>query len=282
MSQAAPSSSTAFDANERTAWAGRGDAYAASFGRLCARPVGELLDAAGVAAGSRVLDVGTGPGTVAAAAGARGAEVTAVDAEPSMLELARRHAPQACAVLATLPELPFPDGEFDAVVANFVLNHVGRPLLALAELRRVLRPGGRLALTIWSGSPAPGQTLVPRALQAAGAVRPPHLGPLDPADDFPRTTDGLAGLLTAAGLREADCRTLDFDHATTVDEWWSGPASGVATVGQTLLAQSPEVRAAARSHYERLATEYRTGPDGTNSPDALLLPHSALLATAVR
>ncbi|WP_033223385.1 class I SAM-dependent methyltransferase [Kitasatospora phosalacinea] len=270
---------TVFDANERAAWAGRGAAYAASFGRLCARPVGELLDAAGVSAGSRVLDVGTGPGTVAAGAAARGARVTAVDAEPSMLELARRNAPQARAVLATLPGLPFEDGEFDAVVANFVLNHVGRPLIALAELRRVLRPGGRIALTIWSGSPAPGQTLVPRALQAAGAVRPPHLGPLDPADDFPRTADGLAGLLDAAGLREVHCRTVDFDHATTVDEWWSGPASGVATIGLTLLAQPPEIRAAAREHYERLAGEFRTGPAGT---DGLLLPHRALLAGAVR
>ncbi|MGW4697592.1 class I SAM-dependent methyltransferase [Kitasatospora cineracea] len=278
MPQSAPPT-TAFDANERTAWAGHGAVYAASFGRLCARPAGRLLDAAGVSAHHRVLDVGTGPGTVAAAAVARGALVTAVDAEPSMLELVRRNVPQARCGLATLPELPFPDGEFDAVVANFVLNHVGRPLLALAEMRRVLRPGGRLAVTIWSGSPAPGQTLLPRALQAAGAVRPPHLGPLDPADDFTRTPEGLAGLLTAAGLRDAHGRTLDFDHATTLDEWWSGPAAGVATVGLTLLAQPPAVRAEARRHYERLAEEYRTDPA---RPDALLLPHRALLASATR
>ncbi|WP_282203769.1 class I SAM-dependent methyltransferase [Kitasatospora fiedleri] len=270
---------TAFDANERTAWAGHGAVYAASFGRLCARPVERLLDAAGVSARDRVLDVGTGPGTVAAAAVARGALVTAVDAEPSMLALVRRDVPQARSELATLPELPFPEGEFHAVVANFVLNHVGRPLLALAELRRVLRPGGRLALTIWSGSPAPGQTLIPRALQAAGAARPAHLGPLDPADDFDRTPDGLAGLLTSAGLREAHGSTVDFDHATTLDEWWSGPAAGVATIGLTLLAQPPAVREAARRHYERLAEEYRTDPA---APDALLLPHRALLASAVR
>ncbi|MFD8599951.1 class I SAM-dependent methyltransferase [Kitasatospora sp. NPDC059646] len=267
---------TPFDANERTAWAGRADAYAATFGRLCAHTVPELLDAAGVFTGTRLLDVGTGPGTVAAAACDRGAEVHAVDAEPSMVELARRTAPAAHVELAALPELPFPDARFDAVVANFVLNHVGRPLLALAELRRVLRPGGRLALTIWSGTPGAGQALIPQALQAAGAVRPPHLGPLDPADDFPRTPDGLAALLGTAGLRDANCRTLHWDHRATADAWWSGPASGVATIGLTLLAQTPRVRAEARRHYDRLAAAFRT-PAGT-----LALPHSALLATATR
>ncbi|KDN81330.1 class I SAM-dependent methyltransferase [Kitasatospora cheerisanensis] len=274
MTPTAPT--TPFDANERTAWAGRAEDYAATFGRLCAHTVPELLDAAEVFGGTRLLDVGTGPGTVAAAACDLGADVHAVDAEPSMVDLARRAAPSARVELAVLPELPFPDAGFDVVVANFVLNHVGRPLLALAELRRVLRPGGRLALTIWSGTPGAGQALIPSALQAAGAVRPPHLGPLDPADDFPRTPDGLAALLTTAGLQSATCRTVTWDHHATADTWWSGPASGVATIGLTLLAQTPAIQSEARRHYDRLATAFHT-PNGT-----LALPHTALLATATR
>ena len=63
---------TAFDAGERRAWAGRAEAYAGSFAKLCAYPVPQLLDAAGVKAWVRVLDVGTGSGTVAAAAVERG------------------------------------------------------------------------------------------------------------------------------------------------------------------------------------------------------------------
>ncbi|MGW4805879.1 hypothetical protein ACWEO5_17345, partial [Kitasatospora sp. NPDC004272] len=74
----------AFDALERRIWSGRAAAYAASFARLCAHPVPALLDAAAVGPGRAVLDVGTGTGTAAAAACARGARVTAVDAEPSM------------------------------------------------------------------------------------------------------------------------------------------------------------------------------------------------------
>ncbi|MFG3602898.1 hypothetical protein [Micromonospora chersina] len=77
---AAATIDTDFDAHERSRWAGRAEAYARSFGRLCAYPAETLLDAAAVRAGRRLIDVGTGPGTVAAAAPARGAEVAAVDA----------------------------------------------------------------------------------------------------------------------------------------------------------------------------------------------------------
>ncbi|MEV0808739.1 hypothetical protein [Micromonospora sp. NPDC050200] len=68
---------TSFDDHERERWAGRGAAYERSFGRLCAYRAGVLLDGAGAGAGMRVLDVGTGRGTVAALAAGRGAEVGA-------------------------------------------------------------------------------------------------------------------------------------------------------------------------------------------------------------
>jgi ribosomal protein L11 methylase PrmA len=75
-----------FDSYARGLWAGRADAYEHGFARLTVHAVGALLDAAGVGTGTRVLDVGTGPGVVAGAAVARGARVTAVDAGPSMAE----------------------------------------------------------------------------------------------------------------------------------------------------------------------------------------------------
>nr|WP_203606277.1 class I SAM-dependent methyltransferase [Streptomyces sp. SID11385] len=254
-------------------WAGRGEAYAASFAKLCAYPVAHLLDAAGVGAGTCLLDVGTGPGTVAAAALARGARVTAVDPEPSMLTLAARTAPEAEVRAATLPELPFENGEFGAVVANFVLNHVGRPRAALAELCRVVRPGGRVAVTIWAKPPAPGQALLGRALAAGGAVRPPYLpaGP-DPDEDFPRDEAGLGTLLAAAGLTDAACATLRWDHRASPEEWWSAPAAGVAGSGRLVRAQTPGVRAGIKRHFDMLSKEF-TDPDGL-----LRLPHAALLA----
>jgi 2-polyprenyl-3-methyl-5-hydroxy-6-metoxy-1,4-benzoquinol methylase len=263
---------TAFDQAERRAWSGRAAPYARSFARVCAYTVPFVLDAASINAGMRVLDVGTGTGAVAAAATARGAEITAVDAEPSMLRLAAQAAPGARLCAGALPGLPFADGTFTAVVGNFVLNHVGQPRVALAEMRRVAAPGGHVAVTIWSGSPAAGQVLLGQAMQAAEVVRPVHLPTLTAADDFPRTEAGLAELLRGAGFSEVSCSTLHWEHCTDREEWWSGPAAGVATVGQILTSQPHETITKVRRHYMQLSEQFVT-PDGR-----LALPHTALLA----
>ncbi|MEU0763177.1 class I SAM-dependent methyltransferase [Streptomyces microflavus] len=140
-----PDVPTPFDRAERRIWSGRAEACA----RTYAHPVEALLDAAGVGPGARILDVGCGSGTVSAAAAARGADVYAADAEPGMVEATRRAVPGAGVRVARLPELPYEDSNFDAVLANFALNHVGRPLTARTGLRRITRPGGRGAVTIW-------------------------------------------------------------------------------------------------------------------------------------
>ncbi|MYS20549.1 Ubiquinone/menaquinone biosynthesis C-methylase UbiE [Streptomyces sp. DvalAA-14] len=275
---------TIFDAFERRAWSGQAEAYGRTYGLLCGHTAPRLLDAAGVeaaagvggGAGIRVLDVGTGTGTVAAAASARGAEVIAVDAEPSMVAAAARAVPAAEVRLAALPHLPFPDAHVDAVVGNFVLNHVGKPRAALGELRRVVRPGGRVALTVWPSPPSPGQALLGRAVQAAGVARPADAPMLDPLDDFPRTEDGLVGLLAAAGFTGAVAETLAWEHRVHPDVWWAGPAAGIASLGQLLAAQSPEVVAGVRRQYELLAREFAL-PDGR-----LALPHTAVLVAAAR
>ncbi|MGW2516497.1 class I SAM-dependent methyltransferase [Streptomyces sp. NPDC001617] len=261
----------AFDAAEREMWGGRAEAYAGSFARLCAHPVGALLDAGGVAVGARVLDVGTGTGAVALAALERGARVVGVDADEGMVRVARGHGVDAS--VAVLPELPFPGGEFDAVLANFVLNHVGRPRAALAESRRVLRSGGRVAVTVWGGGPNVGMELLGRACEAAGAVAPDYLPRLDPGEDFERTADGLAGLLAEAGFREVRCREVRWEHRAGVDEWWSGAAAGIGNVGRVVGSQSPETVVRIRREYERLGTELL---DGTGR---LVLPCTALLAS---
>ncbi|KIF66641.1 methyltransferase type 11 [Streptomyces sp. AcH 505] len=263
---------TIFDEQERRIWAGRADAYAGSFAALCAHPVPQLLDAAGAGAGSRLLDAGTGTGTVAAAAVERGARVTAVDADPGMAARTAADVPAADVRVAALPVLPFPDGEFDATIANFVLNHVGRPRAALAELRRVTRPGGRIAVTIWPAQAAPGQTLLPRAVEAAGVVRPGDLASLAADEEFPRTAQGLADLAREAGLSEVSCTSLDWDHQVAAEVWWSGPAAGVATIGHIVTRQDPQTVAEIKRQFARLSVPFG-GPDGV-----LRLPHTALLA----
>lgn len=139
---------TDFDAQERRIWAGQATDYSKSYAQVCAGSVIHLIDSANVRSGIRVLDVGTGSGTAAAAAAAVGAKVTAADADRDMVALAASLVPAVEFRVATLPALPFKDGQFDVVLANFVLNHVGQPRVALAELRRVAAPGGHVAVTI--------------------------------------------------------------------------------------------------------------------------------------
>ncbi|MEU6576169.1 methyltransferase domain-containing protein [Streptomyces sp. NPDC046805] len=255
-------------------WRGRAEAYGTSFARLCAHPVEALLDAAGVTAGARVLDAGTGTGTAALAARARGARVRAVDADAGMVAAARARG--VAVQVGVLPDLPFPDGEFDVVVGNFVLNHVGRPRAALAGIRRVLRPGGRVAVTTWGARRGAGQELLGRACAAAGAVPPSYLPRLDPGEEWARTPEGLAGLLAEVGLREVVVREVAWDHRTTLEEWWGGAVGGVAAIGLVVAAQDAETVVRIKGEYERLSRGF--GDD--SGEGRLALPHVALLASA--
>src|SRR5689334_24121199 len=109
-----------------------------------ARPA--MLALAGDVAGRRILDAGCGSGPLLAALRDRGAIVTGFDKSAGMVELARqRLGDDAELLVAELGSpLPFPDGTFDDVTASLVLHYLEDWSPALAELRRVLRPGGRL------------------------------------------------------------------------------------------------------------------------------------------
>lgn len=109
-----------------------------------------MIRLAGGVAGRRVLDAGCGSGPLSAALRARGAIVTGVDASPAMLELAReRLGGSADLYVADLSKpLPFADGSFDDVVSSLVLHYLEDWSAPLAELRRVLKPGGRLILSV--------------------------------------------------------------------------------------------------------------------------------------
>ncbi|MGH3537924.1 MAG: class I SAM-dependent methyltransferase [Pseudonocardiaceae bacterium] len=110
-----------------------------------------LIDAVVPKPGDRVLDVAAGTGNVAIRAAARGAQVTACDLAPRMVQLGRaRTGPGVTWVEADVEELPLPDATVDVALSAFGLIFAPRPEVALAQLRRVLVPGGRLALTAWT------------------------------------------------------------------------------------------------------------------------------------
>ncbi|MEU3987700.1 methyltransferase domain-containing protein [Streptomyces platensis] len=109
-----------------------------------------MLALAGDVAGRRILDAGCGSGPLSAALRDRGADVTGIDASAGMLALARRRLGDDAAlrVVDLSDPLPFADGAFDDVVASLVLHYLEDWGPTLAEMRRVLKPGGRLILSV--------------------------------------------------------------------------------------------------------------------------------------
>ncbi len=109
-----------------------------------------VLDRAGVGANTRVLDAGCGAGGASLLARDRGAIVTGCDASDAMLVLARRRLPEVNFRLAELENLPFPDESFDVVLAINSLQFTQDPGRAAQEFIRVSKPGGRIAVVVWS------------------------------------------------------------------------------------------------------------------------------------
>lgn len=128
-------------------------AYSASnennlFNAYYERP--EMTRLAGDVAGLEVLDAGCGSGPLTEVLRAKGAVVAGFDLSPAMVELARKRLGEDADLrVGDLgAPLPYPDDKFDLVVASLALHYVEDWASALAELRRVLKPGGRLTVSI--------------------------------------------------------------------------------------------------------------------------------------
>ena len=146
-------------------------------------PVGRLLlDRIDLAPGMDVVDVGTGSGgTVAIPAAQRGARVVGVDLTPELLEHARRRAAAAGVeidwVEADAQSLPFADASFDRVLSTFGAMFAPDHARAAAELVRVCRPGGLVAMATWANDGFPGALfkLTGSFLPPPPGVQPPPL-----------------------------------------------------------------------------------------------------------
>jgi SAM-dependent methyltransferase len=187
-----------------------------------------------------------------------------------MVDQARRRHPGVDVDIADAADLPIPDATIDAITLGFCLHHTGDPTAVLAEARRVLRPGGRLALAVW----APNAELEAfgLGLSAVNEVLPPDDEPPAQPTTLGETPDEHADLLSNAGFIHPTARKLAL-------RW---PVSSGAALFDLfdrfigLHEQTDHVRQQIRTRIDRLVAE-RTDADGIAR-----LPNPAIVAAAGR
>ena len=265
----------AFHAFEQAGWQRAAAHYPSTFGALTQLAAQPLLDAAHVSAGTRMLDVASGPGYVAAAAAARGARVVGIDFSAAMVDEARRRYPDGVFLEGDAQDLPERDATFDAVVMSFGLLHLERPDTAIAEAHRVLVPGGRYAFTVWD---APERTrgfgIVLEALKEHGRMDvglpegPPFFRFADPAE--------CTRTLEAAGFSAIEIRVLPLVwRVAAPDDVFAAALDGGVRTSAVMQAQTPDALAAVRRAIHAGVERHRAG-------DAYELPMPVVLAAATK
>lgn len=234
-----------------------------------------LLELAPTHAGEMVLDVATGPGTIArqaaAMAGPNG-RVTGVDFSGAMLAVGRawpaepRSAPIEY-LEASASAMPLPDASFDVAYCQQGMQHMADPLAALAEMRRLLKPGGRLGIALWVKSPfGLFRNVVADLGLPGGGTHPSNFGSI---------ADELANTLRQAGFDEVQVHARELVAVLDGGIPQALRVAGGTSAGPVLAAlpeaQREEVRQALARALEPLV-----------SGGAVHLPSSANIAIARR
>jgi SAM-dependent methyltransferase len=216
-------------------------AYQQFMGRYSDALAPRFADAAGVEPGQRVLDVGCGAGALTAVlAGTVGADhVAGVDPSEPFVAAARRRVPGADLRVAPAESLPFEDGVFDAALSQLVFHFVDDPPRAVAEMRRVTRPGGHVAACVWDMTG--GMSMLRSYWDAAREV---DASAPDEIERFGGRQGQLAALWREAGLRDVvdDELTVAASYRD-FDELWAAFLGGVGPVGVHVASLDDATRA---------------------------------------
>ena len=257
------------------------DAGAEAYDRLTGRwsrlYAAAVLDAVGASPGASILDLATGTGDAAQLASLRVQPegfVIGVDISVPMLRVActKPHASNLDFMAADAMKLPFRDGAFDAIICQFGLMFFPDRRAALAEIRRSLRAGGRVALTVWdTADRAPFAGIMARALgEELPSARDELLLPFALADAVE-----LGRLVESAGFHDirVDVESRLAHFASAVD-FLEPYERGGGRLGQAYLQLAPDVREAVRQRVVRQLAGFRQG-------DRITMEIVALLASGV-
>ena len=229
------------------------DAYTRFMGRYSEPLAERFADLAGVRSGQRALDVGCGPGALTAELSGRlgAGEVCAVDPSESFAVAAGERLPGVAVSVATAERLPFPDGAFDAVLAQLVVHFMADPVAGLREMGRVTRRGGVVGACVWDHGGGCGP-LTPfwRAVRE-----------LDPSaadeSELPGVGEGqLAALFGQAGLDGTDATTLTVRASyAAFGQWWQPFTLGVGPAGDYVVSLTARRRRLLRERCRELLGE---------------------------
>jgi len=233
------------------------EAYEQLMGRWSRRLAPLLIEFAEVREGDRVLDVGSGTGSLALAVNAaRASEVIGIDPSAAFVEHARTRTadPRVRFDVGDAQMLAYPDASFDKCLALLVMNFIPDARKAVAEMRRVTRPGGRVAAAVWDYGD--GMTMLRAFWDAAVA--------LDPAAEprheryMPYCRKGQLSLLwTETGFREVQETSLTISlEFASFDDFWSPFRGGQGSSGAYLTSLPPERR---RALHARLLKDLSNG-----------------------
>jgi ubiquinone/menaquinone biosynthesis C-methylase UbiE len=215
-----------------------------------------FADAAGVTAGQRVLDVGCGPGGLTAVLVHRvGADhVAAIDPSPPFVAACRERHPGVAVRQGVAEHLPYGDDTYDASLASLVVGFMSDPVAGVGQMRRVTRPGGRVALSFWSVEEMP---LLSTFWRGVAAALGPDAG--GEADRTGRREGDLGRLLREVGATDIDeSRLACTGSYADFEDWWSSFTGGAGPVGAFQQSLGPEQRERVRAACDALLDHPRS------------------------
>ncbi len=202
--------------------------------------------------GDHILDVGCGTGslTFTIANTTKASKIVGIDRSEGFIEYVRstNTDPRVTFEVGDAQQLPYPEASFDKSLSLLVIHVVPEPPQAVAEMRRVTRPGGMVALCTWDSTG--GMELFSIFRKAAAALDPSaeNLG----TSNF-RTKEGaIPALLVESGLREVEetALTIQLNYGS-FDDLWSPWLRGVGPLGSYLVKLSPEHKQALRDKFRQ-------------------------------